>query len=158
MKIAIIGGSGKMGRFFADFLLKDGKEVVITGRDREKLLEAGHQLGIPVTTDNTEAIDGADYILLSVPIDSFEEVVKQLSSHIKSGQVLIDNTSVKAGPVDIMHKYIKTGSACVIMMLEVILSSGLGIIILRDMLMLNKIIGGILILAGGFFLIKHENR
>ena len=44
MKIAIIGGSGKMGRWFADFLLKDGKEVVITGRNEEKLQEARHQL------------------------------------------------------------------------------------------------------------------
>ena len=40
MRVAIIGGSGKMGRWFADFLLKDGKEVVLTGRNQKKLLEA----------------------------------------------------------------------------------------------------------------------
>jgi prephenate dehydrogenase len=110
VKIAIIGGSGKMGRLFADFLRKDGREVVITGRNEEKLLEAGHQLGVEVTTDNAEAVRGADYILLSVPIESLEEVVKQMSPHIQSGQVIIDITSTKVFPVDIMHKHIKAGS------------------------------------------------
>ena len=108
-KIAIIGGSGKMGRLFADFLLKDGRKVVITGRDQEKLLAAGHRLGVEVTTDNAEAVKGADYILLSVPIESFEGVVKQVSPHIQSGQVIIDITSTKLLPVDIMHKHIKVG-------------------------------------------------
>jgi prephenate dehydrogenase len=110
VKIAIIGGSGKMGRLFADFLRKDGREVVITGRNEEKLLEAGHQLGVEVTTDNAEAVRGVDYILLSVPIESFEEVVKQMSPHIQSGHVIIDITSTKVFPVDIMHKHIKAGS------------------------------------------------
>jgi prephenate dehydrogenase len=110
MKIAIIGGSGKMGRWFADFLLKDGKEVVITGRSEQKLLEAKKQLGVAVTADNTEAVRGADYVLLAVPIESFEEVVKQVSPHIQTGQVVIDITSIKASPVETMHRYIKTGS------------------------------------------------
>ncbi len=46
MKIAIIGGSGKMGQWFASFLLKDGNEVIITGRNEKKLLEAKRQLGV----------------------------------------------------------------------------------------------------------------
>ena len=75
MKIAIIGGSGKMGRWFANFLLKDGKEVIITGRSREKLLEARQQLGVEVA-DNVEAVKRADTIVVSVPIDDFEAVVK----------------------------------------------------------------------------------
>lgn len=51
MKLAIIGGSGKMGRWFAGFLLKDGKDVVITGRNERKLLEAKRQLGVEVATN-----------------------------------------------------------------------------------------------------------
>ncbi len=99
-----------MGRLFADFLLKDGKEVVITGRNEEKLLDARHQLGTEVTPNNVEAVRDADYVLLSVPIESFEEVVKQVSPHIQPGQVVIDITSVKVFPVEIMHRHIKSGS------------------------------------------------
>jgi prephenate dehydrogenase len=110
MKIAIIGGSGKMGRWFADFLLKDGREVVISGRNEKKLLEVGQQLGVIAIADNAEAVRDAEYVLISVPIESFEEVVKQVSPHIRNGQVVVDITSIKALPVELMHRYIKNGS------------------------------------------------
>ena len=109
MKIAIIGGSGKMGRWFANFLSKEGKEVVITGRNEKKLLEAKRQLGVEVTTNNVEAVKSADAILLSVPIDNFEEVVEQVSPYMRPEQVIIDITSIKMFPVETMHKHIKTG-------------------------------------------------
>ncbi len=108
MKIAIIGGSGKMGRWFANFLLKDGKEVIITGRNEKKLLEAKQQLGVEVAS-NVEAVKAADAVLLSVPIDNFKEVVEQLCPYTHSGQVIIDITSIKVFPVETMHKHIKTG-------------------------------------------------
>jgi len=108
MKIAIIGGSGKMGRWFASFLLKDGKEVIITGRNEKKLLEAKQQLGVEVAT-NVEVAKSADVVLISVPIDNFEEVVEQLCPYTHSGQVIIDITSIKVSPVETMHKHIKTG-------------------------------------------------
>jgi prephenate dehydrogenase len=108
VRVAIIGGSGKMGRWFASFLLKDGKEVVITGRNESKLLDAKRELGVEVAT-NAEAVKQADVILVSVPIDNFEPVVQELQPYINPKQVVIDITSIKVFPVEIMHKYIKTG-------------------------------------------------
>ncbi|MBA7680792.1 T-protein [subsurface metagenome] len=109
MKVAIIGGSGKMGQWFASFLLKDGKEVVIAGRNEKRLLKIKQQLGVEATTNLSSAVEGADIVLLSVPIDNFEEVVKQLQPHLKPDQIVIDITSIKTLPVEIMHKYIGTG-------------------------------------------------
>ena len=108
MKIAIIGGSGKMGRWFANFLVKDGKEVVITGRNQRRLLETKQQLGVEMAT-NVEAAKWADVILLSVPIDNFEVVTKQICPYIRPEQIVIDITSIKESPVEIMHKHIKRG-------------------------------------------------
>ena len=108
MRVAIIGGSGRIGRWFANSLLKDGKEVVITGRNESKLLDAKQELGVEVAT-NAEAVKRADVILISVPIDNFEPVVQELQPYINPKQVIIDITSVKVFPVEIMHKYIKTG-------------------------------------------------
>jgi len=107
-RIAIIGGAGKMGRWFANFLLRDGKEVAIADSNREKLLEARTQLGVE-TMPNVEAVRSADTVLISVPIDSFEEVVEQIHPYTHSGQVIIDITSVKVFPVEVMHKYIGAG-------------------------------------------------
>ncbi|MFC1912893.1 prephenate dehydrogenase [Chloroflexota bacterium] len=108
-RIAIIGGSGKMGRWFADFLSREGKEVVITGRNEKKLLEAGRQLDIEVAT-NVEAVKNADVVLLSVSIDSFAEVVQQVSPYTRPEQVIVDITSIKVSPVATMHRHIKKGS------------------------------------------------
>lgn len=108
MRVAIIGGSGEMGRWFANFLSKDGKEVVISGRSESKLLEAKRQLGVEVAS-SVEAVKSADAVLLSVPIESFEEVVKEISPHIQPEQVVVDITSIKVFPVAAMHKHLKTG-------------------------------------------------
>ena len=108
MRVAIIGGSGEMGRWFASFLSKEGKEVVISGRSESKLREAKQQLGVEVAS-SVEAVKSTDAVLLSVPIESFEEVVKEISPYVQPEQVVIDITSVKVLPVAVMHKHLKTG-------------------------------------------------
>lgn len=109
MKVAIIGGSGKMGRWFARFLKQEGYEVVITGRNEGRLKEARQQLGVTVTTDNVAAVKGAQAILISVPIENLEAVVKQIGPHTKPEQFIMDVTSIKAFPVAKMHQHIKAG-------------------------------------------------
>ncbi len=108
MKVAIIGGSGKMGRWFARFLLKEGKEVVLIGRNEAKLNKIGRELGAQATT-SIEAVKQADVVLISVPIDHFEEVATSLSPYTHSEQIILDITSVKVLPVAAMHRHIKKG-------------------------------------------------
>jgi prephenate dehydrogenase len=109
MKVAIIGGSGKMGMWIARQLTQEGIHVVITGRNQEKLLDAGKELGMPVAA-NIEGVKQADVVILSVPLDNFEPVVKEIASYVRQGQLVIDVTSLKTKPVEIMHRYIKKGS------------------------------------------------
>ena len=109
MKIAIIGGVGKMGRWFAREFKKEGFAVMITGRNRGRLPEAARELGVDFTFDNKEAVMGADVILVSIPIGGFEGVIKEISPLVHSGQTVIDDTSVKVMPVAVMHEYIKEG-------------------------------------------------
>lgn len=98
-----------MGKWFANFLLKDGKEVIITGRDPEKLVKVEQQLGVVATT-NIEAVKNADVVLLSLPIDNFEEVIKEICPYTHPRQIILDITSVKVFPVETMHRYIKVGT------------------------------------------------
>jgi prephenate dehydrogenase len=110
MRVAIIGGSGKMGQWFAGFLKQDGKEVIIHGRDREKLKNAATKLGVEAAEDLALAVKDADVVLLSVTINNFEQVVRQLQPLIKPGQIVIDITSVKTLPVEAMQKYLGAAS------------------------------------------------
>ena len=108
MKVAIVGGTGKMGRWFARFLAQEGKEVVLIGRSQTKLEKAGRELEVPVST-SPAAAKTADVVLVSVPVDCFEEVIEKLSPHTHPGQAILDVTSVKVKPVAAMHRYIKRG-------------------------------------------------
>ena len=97
-----------MGRWFANLLVKNGMEVIITGQNQGKLLQAKQQLGIEMAT-NVEAVKRAEVILISVPIDDFEGVIKQICPYIRPEQIIIDITSIKESPLEIMHQHIKRG-------------------------------------------------
>jgi prephenate dehydrogenase len=107
LKIAIIGGAGKMGKWFAGLLLKEGFEVIISGRDQDKLAAVGQELGVKICS-NSEAAANSDAVILSVSIDSFGDVVREIASYIKPGQIVVDITSIKLTPVELMHRYFKT--------------------------------------------------
>jgi prephenate dehydrogenase len=105
MKVAIVGGAGKMGRWVARLLLAEKMDVVLIGRDAVKLSAASSELKTVATTD-LGAARSADLVILSVPMSGFEQVVKGLAKHVKPGQTIVDLTSVKSMPVDVMHKYL----------------------------------------------------
>jgi len=108
MKVAIIG-AGKMGRWFTKFFLEEGDSVIVSSRSEGKLLKIRDEFGVEIT-NNINAVKNADRILICVPIADFETVVKEIHSHVRSDQVVMDICSIKEIPVKIMHEYIKTGT------------------------------------------------
>jgi len=107
MKVAIIG-AGKMGRWFTRFFLEEGDSVVVSSRSEGKLLKLREEFGVEIAS-NVGAVKKADRVLICVPIENFEEVVKEIHSHVRPDQVVIDICSIKEIPVKIMHKYIEAG-------------------------------------------------
>ena len=108
-KIGIIGGSGNMGRWFASYLLDEAFKVIISGRNQEKLRNAGKELGIP-TAYNIDVVKQSQVVILSVPPDTLEAVVKEIAPFTREEQIIVDVTSVKTRPIEIMHEYIKKGT------------------------------------------------
>ena len=94
-----------MGQWFARLLAQEGNEVLLVGRSEEKLRTVQQELDVDITTD-VGRVGEANAIILSVPLDTFEAVVKQIAPHTHSGQSVVDFTSLKAEPVDIMHRHI----------------------------------------------------
>ena len=103
MRVAIIGGYGKMGRWLAGALREEGLDVTIAGRDETKLREAAEQVGVKAALA-LEAVKSSDAVILSIPIDNFDAICKELAPAVKPGQYIFDVTSIKAAPVDAMHK------------------------------------------------------
>jgi len=108
-RIAVIGGDGKMGRWLSGLLLEDGVKVIIADADEKSLVDAGRRLEVDIADSNIDVLRGVDCILLSVPIEGFEEVVREIGPRVRSEQVVIDITSTKERPVELMHRYIENG-------------------------------------------------
>jgi len=66
------------------------------------------EFGVEIAS-NVDAVKEADRVLICVPIENFEEVVKEIHSHVRPDQVVMDICSVKEMPVKVMHEYIRAG-------------------------------------------------
>jgi prephenate dehydrogenase len=103
MKIAIVGGAGKMGQWLAHVLVKREQQVVLIDRDEARLKDIGCRLGVENTTD-IRSLSQAEVIVVAVPIQSFEEAIRKVAPFTRAGQFALDLTSVKVMPVEVMHR------------------------------------------------------
>jgi len=103
VKIAIVGGAGKMGKWIARFLIAENISVSLIDTDEEKLRTAMRELNVEGTNKLVNAGE-ADCVIISVPIAVFEPTAEELSRSLRTGQTVIDVTSVKRMPVETMHR------------------------------------------------------
>jgi prephenate dehydrogenase len=104
MKAAVIGGTGRMGKWFAQFLKEQGFTVTISGRTLEKTLKTAIEMGVEPATSNIQAVKGADFVVVSVPLEKTGEVINEVSSQMKRDAILLDITSIKGGILGILEK------------------------------------------------------
>ena len=90
-EIGIIGGTGGIGRWFADFFKKEGHAVHISGRET----------GMDIPTMAGEC----DVVIVSVPIGVTCEVIEQVGPHMREESLLMDFTSLKEEPVKSMLEH-----------------------------------------------------
>jgi len=109
MKTAVIGGTGQMGRWFARFLHAEGKEIILIDRDQAVVEKVSREIGC-LPGKGMASAQGSDAIIVSVGIDAFEEVIRELAPFTHEGQMIFDVTSVKVMPVEIMHRHIRQGT------------------------------------------------
>jgi prephenate dehydrogenase len=108
LRVAIIG-AGKMGRWFARLFKDEGYSVVVSSRTQSKAEAIKNELGVEMADTNVDAVEGADWILLCVSLDGLEPALKEVGSHIKAGQSVMDISSIKEIPVNLLHKYVTEG-------------------------------------------------
>ncbi|HIP84029.1 MAG TPA: prephenate dehydrogenase [Methanothermococcus okinawensis] len=113
MIVSIIGGTDGLGKWFARFLKSRGFDVIVTGRDVDKGKNVEEELGVTFTTDNVEAAKKGDVVIVAVPINVTEKVIREVAPHVKEGSLLMDITSIKEIPAKTMEECVKEG-VCVI--------------------------------------------
>lgn len=91
MKIAIIG-SGKVGKALATSSLKAGHEVTLSAANPEHAAEAAKATGAHAARSNTEAVEGAELVIIAVPHDKLGEVFRGLGTSV-DGKIVVDTTN-----------------------------------------------------------------
>lgn len=109
MRIAVIGGTRGLGFWIADFLQQKGFEVIITGRNELNGKYASNKIGVQYNSNNQEAASESDIVIVSVPIDATLSVIREVAPVLKKGNLLIDVTSVKEKPAQIMQENVREG-------------------------------------------------
>jgi prephenate dehydrogenase len=101
-KLAIIG-VGLIGGSMPRALREEGvvQEVVGCGRGRANL-ERAVELGVidHYTHEVSRAVEGADFIVLAVPLGAMHQTLKDLKEHLADDAVLTDVGSVKGSVVE----------------------------------------------------------
>jgi len=88
VEIGIIGGTGGIGKWFADFFQQQGFTVHVSGRT------AG------MSAPDMAAACGV--VIVSVPIGTTLDVIRGIGPHMKADSLLMDLTSLKRDPVQAM--------------------------------------------------------
>lgn len=88
IKVGIIGGTNGMGRWFAGLLKKESCTVHVSGRKTKLQIRDLARL--------------CNVVVVAVPISATAEIIKQVGPILTQDQLLMDLTSLKKEPVNLM--------------------------------------------------------
>jgi prephenate dehydrogenase len=106
-KVLILGGTGEMGQWFTRFFKERGYEVTVWGKGGKT--EIARKLEVPFASDLEKVVPESDIVIVSVPISVTEETIAEIAPKMKVGSLLMDFTSIKVKPVEVMRKFAPSG-------------------------------------------------
>ena len=113
----VVCGVGLIGGSFALALRRKRKvgHVVGIGRSRESL-EYAKNLGVidEITTDWASALDGADFVLLAMPVGQTDVVMEAMAPHLQGGTIVTDAGSTKHDVMESIYRRLDAHLARVI--------------------------------------------
>jgi prephenate dehydrogenase len=89
--VGIVGGTGRMGSWFANLFAKQGLRVLCAGRKTRLTPSA--------------MVRKSDVVVISVPIAHTIGVIRELSPLVRENGLLMDLTSIKKEPLEAMLQY-----------------------------------------------------
>jgi len=100
--IAVIGGTGHLGKGIARRLAKAGHAVTIGSRAAEKATSIAAEMGLGTKgASNDEAAAGKDVVIVTVPYENQEATLKQIRDMV--GSAIVVDTTVPLVPPKVMR-------------------------------------------------------
>ncbi|MCS7120215.1 MAG: prephenate dehydrogenase/arogenate dehydrogenase family protein [Nitrososphaerota archaeon] len=113
MKIAVIGGAGRMGKLLSKYFIDRGFEVLISDIRQAEAELFADSIGAMFAENNVAAVESAETIVLSTPINVMPYVLDEISQRIKPSTTLVEISSVKSGIMPKLRRIAGKG-VCVI--------------------------------------------
>lgn len=106
-RILILGGTGETGSWFARYFREKGFDVAVWGLSGR--VAVAERLKVRYAHDRMAEAGLSDIVLVSVPIENTVEVIREVAPCMRPGSLLMDVTSIKAGPMEAMLNYAPPG-------------------------------------------------
>ncbi len=105
MKLAVVGATGKLGGWVASFLSGQGHEVLLFGRRRDALNDVAARVANSRVAE-LRHLGEADGVIIAVPLDAVDGVMERIGPHVQPGQVVVDLSSLKCGPLKSASRHV----------------------------------------------------
>src|SRR5262249_24121323 len=108
MKIAVLGGTGKLGLALAQRLHTSGYDVVIGSRHVPKAVEAARSVGTRVVgLSNADAAAQCDIAVIAVPYTGHRALLDSVGDCLEGK--IVDDTTVPIDPGNILQVKTESG-------------------------------------------------
>jgi chorismate mutase / prephenate dehydrogenase len=91
----IIGGAGRMGAWFADFLSANGYRIIICDRKERLARRSAHRKGFKFMKNEIAAAQLSQLVVLATPTRATVPILKSIEPHISRETLLVEISSVK---------------------------------------------------------------
>ncbi|HEX7752045.1 MAG TPA: NADPH-dependent F420 reductase [Novosphingobium sp.] len=99
--IAVIGGTGHLGKAIARRLVKAGHDVTIGSRTADKAQATAAEIGAAGAGENVAVASGKEIVIVTVPYASQADTLKQIAPHV--GNAVVVDTTVPLVPPKVMR-------------------------------------------------------
>jgi prephenate dehydrogenase len=106
MKIAIIGGAGRMGRWLTKYFLTQTHEIVISDINLENA-KTFEENGVDLAENNVTCVQNADFVIVATPIQEVSKVIREIAPFMKPESVLAEISSLKKNVIETLMKVSK---------------------------------------------------
>jgi prephenate dehydrogenase len=107
LKVAVIGGAGRMGSVFVKYFQDMGHEVIFSDINKKQAKLTAEKTGAKFAEDNGEAVSDADLSVISIPIEDVPKVLNEIAVKLKDFSTVMEISSLKSQIISILKEIAK---------------------------------------------------
>jgi prephenate dehydrogenase len=104
LKVAVIGGAGRMGKWLIKYFLSGGHEVILSDIRIDEARTVAKSTGAKLAENNIEAVKDADLSVISTPIDVTPKVLEEIAPEVRRSSTVMEISSLKSKVIPILEK------------------------------------------------------